>query len=127
MINNLPDGGTFDNAPYRTQVITFVTSKQIKPSFHQIFLRTIGFNWLVCLACYLAMQAKGVSSKVMGMWWPIATFVTLGFDHGMPRLSTVLFLYLGWLVYSCRKHVFCPLGVMAWDAGTDSRTLYLER
>ncbi|KAK1757887.1 Formate/nitrite transporter-domain-containing protein [Echria macrotheca] len=89
-------GGVFDKEPYRTQVINFVTSKQVKPVFHQIFLRAIGCNWLVCLACYLGMQAKDLSAKVVGMWWPILTFVTLGFDHVVANMFFIpLGLWLG--------------------------------
>jgi formate/nitrite transporter FocA (FNT family) len=76
------DGGVFDSGPYKTRAIEFVTSKQVKPEFHQIFLRGVGCNWLVCLAVYLGIQAKDVNSKIVAMWWPIFTFVSLGLDQG---------------------------------------------
>jgi formate/nitrite transporter FocA (FNT family) len=72
-----------------------VTKKQVTPAFHQIFLRGIGCNWLVCLACYLAMQAKDVNSKIVAMWWPIFAFVALGLDH---VVANMFFMPLGiWL------------------------------
>ena len=86
--NCLTDGGVFDSGPYRTRAVEFVVDKQVKPQFHQIFLRGIGCNWLVCLACYLVMQGKDLNSKIVAMWGPIFTFVSLGLDHGMfPRLG----------------------------------------
>lgn len=57
------DGGAFDLSPYKEQVIATATSKQLVPSFHQIFIRGIGCNWLVCMAIMLSMQAKDINSK----------------------------------------------------------------
>lgn len=62
---------------------------------HQIFLRGIGCNWLVCLSCYLGLQAKDFQSKIIGMWCPIFTFVSLGLDH---VIANMFFIPLGiWL------------------------------
>ncbi|KAH7254981.1 Formate/nitrite transporter-domain-containing protein [Fusarium solani] len=79
-------GGVFDASPYKEQVISFATKKQITPQLHQIFLRGIGCNWLVCLAVFLGTQAKDLSSKVIGMWWPIFAFVSLGLDHVVANM-----------------------------------------
>lgn len=87
--DTLLDGGVFDGGVYKDQVIYLVTAKQIKPQFHQIFLRGIGCNWLVCLACYLGMQAKDLSSKIIGMWWPIFAFVSLGLDHVVANMFLI--------------------------------------
>lgn len=80
------DGGVFDASPYREEVQHFAMKKQITPQLHQIFLRGIGCNWLVCLACFLGTQAKDLSSKIIGMWWPIFAFVTLGLDHVVANM-----------------------------------------
>lgn len=88
----LVDGGVFDEDPYRANVIAFVTQAQIKPQWHQIFLRAIGCNWLVCLALYLGVQAKDLASKVVGMWFPIFCFVILGLDH---VVANMFFIPLG--------------------------------
>lgn len=79
------------------------------PTFLQIFLRAIGCNWLVCLGCFLAIQAKDLSSKISAMWWPIFAFVSLGLDHvvanmfiipmgiflGTPDLTVGLYIWKG--------------------------------
>ncbi|KAH7260934.1 Formate/nitrite transporter [Fusarium redolens] len=102
-------GGIFDSDPYREEIIAFTTKKQITPEAHQIFLRAIGCNWLVCLACFLGVQAKDLTSKVVGMWIPIFAFVALGFDHvvanmffmplgiwmGTPGLTVGLYIWKG--------------------------------
>lgn len=41
------------------------------------------------------MQAKDLNSKVIGMWWPIFAFVSLGLDH---VVANMFFIPLGiWL------------------------------
>ncbi|KAK4183397.1 formate transporter [Podospora australis] len=102
-------GGVFDNPVFKQQAINSAIAKQLDPKWHQIFLRGIGCNWLVCLACYLGLQGKDVTSKVCGMWWPIFAFVTLGLEHvvanmffipmgiflGAPGISVGLYIYKG--------------------------------
>ncbi|GFF84154.1 hypothetical protein IFM47457_06380 [Aspergillus lentulus] len=55
----------YDNAfaadTYKSEVIASVTEKQVTPDFHHIFLRGIGCNWLVLLACFLAMQGRDLA------------------------------------------------------------------
>lgn len=76
-------GGVFSADAYKTEIHTFVTTKQLTPGWHQIFLRAIGANWLVCLAVFLGMSGRELVSKIIGIWWPTFAFVSLGFDHGM--------------------------------------------
>lgn len=73
--------------PYKETLFTFAAQKAVIPEWHQIFLRAIGANWLVCLAVYLSISAREVVSKITAIWWPTATFVALGLDHGkcFPR------------------------------------------
>lgn len=54
-----------------------------------IFLRGIGCNWLVCLACYFGIQGRDLTSKVVGIWWPIFAFVSLGFDHVVANMTFI--------------------------------------
>ncbi|KAK4216448.1 formate nitrite transporter family protein [Rhypophila decipiens] len=82
-------GGGFDHSPYKDQVIATATSKQVVPSFHQIFLRGIGCNWLVCLAIMLGMQAKDLNSKIIAMWWPIFIFGAAGLEHVVANMSFI--------------------------------------
>ena len=79
-------GGVFDSAAYKTEVHKFATTKQISADFHQVFLRAIGANWLVCLACYLGMSGREYFSKIVGIWWPTFAFVSLGFDHVVANM-----------------------------------------
>ncbi|KAH2431384.1 hypothetical protein KXW64_006350 [Aspergillus fumigatus] len=78
-------------------------------SLFVIFLRRIGCNWLVCLACFLGVQGRDLASKVVGIWFPTFAFVSLGFDHvvanmtfiplaiwlGAPKITVALYIWKG--------------------------------
>lgn len=102
-------GDTFAADPYKAQAMSFAVKKQVSPSFGAIFLRGIGCNWLVCLACFFAIQGRSLTDKIVGIWWPIFAFVSLGFDHtvanmafiplgiilGAPNLTVGLYIWKG--------------------------------
>ncbi|GAB7331787.1 hypothetical protein MBLNU13_g03749t1 [Cladosporium sp. NU13] len=79
-------GGTFSSTAQHARVVTFATAKAITPAWHQVFLRGIGANWLVCLAAYLSFMGREFFSKVVGIWWPTFAFVMLGFDHVVANM-----------------------------------------
>ncbi|CAK4010033.1 related to formate nitrite family of transporters [Lecanosticta acicola] len=79
-------GGVFSKEPYRGEAIRFAQSKAVTPEWHMIFLRAIGANWLVCMSCFLAFQAREFFSKVMAIWWPTFAFVALGLDHTVANM-----------------------------------------
>ncbi|KAK6007441.1 hypothetical protein QM012_004255 [Aureobasidium pullulans] len=89
-------GGILSDAAYRSQTIAFATKKVVAPEWHQIFLRGIGANWLVCLACFLACGAREMFSKILGIWWPTFAFVILGFDHVIANMFYIpIAIFLG--------------------------------
>lgn len=79
-------GGTFSQPVYQERVVTFCTSKAVTPEWHQVFLRGIGANWLVCLAAYLSFAGRELISKIAGIWWPTFAFVILAFDHVVANM-----------------------------------------
>lgn len=80
------DGGVFEVKAYRTEVINFATIKCLLPQWHQIFLRAIGANWLVCFAVFISISSREISSKIIAIWWPTMTFVALGLDHVIANM-----------------------------------------
>ncbi|KAB5583279.1 Formate/nitrite transporter [Coniochaeta sp. 2T2.1] len=78
--------GIFDTPVLRDTVVTFGTNRQVLPNFRQIFLKGIPCNMLVCLACFIAIQSKSLSGKILGLWGPIAIFAFLGFDHAVANM-----------------------------------------
>jgi len=71
---------------YRQETITFATQKAQSPGWHQIFLRAIGANWLVCMAVFLSISAREIGSKIIAIWFPTATFVALAMDHVVANM-----------------------------------------
>lgn len=89
-------GHTFATDPFKSAVISFATKKQVVPDFGMIFLRGIGCNWLVCLACFFGIQGRDLTSKIVGIWWPIFAFVSLGFDHVVANMTFIpMAIWLG--------------------------------
>ena len=88
--NGSSDGGVFHEKGYKEAVFTFAMHKVTEPQWHQIFLRAIGANWLVCMAVYLSISAREIASKIFAIWWPTATFVALALDHGINALLPTL-------------------------------------
>lgn len=79
-------------AAYKSTTTTFAHTKIVVPEWHQIFLRGVGCNWLVCLAVFLSISSREVSSKIIAIWFPTATFVALGMDH---VVANMFFIPLG--------------------------------
>jgi formate/nitrite transporter len=51
--------------------------------------RGIACNWLVCLAVWLAVAAKDVPGKILGIYFPIMAFVASGFEHSVANMYFV--------------------------------------
>ncbi|KAL0475128.1 Formate/nitrite transporter domain-containing protein [Neurospora intermedia] len=84
-------GGLFTD-PAQVKVIqNLVYNKQVVPEWHQIFIRAIGCNWLVCLAAYLGLAGRDLMSRAMGMWWPVFCFAILGLDHVVVNMFYIPF------------------------------------
>ncbi|MDC1107259.1 formate/nitrite transporter family protein [Prolixibacteraceae bacterium] len=71
--------------PWLDMVNDIAIGKTSNP-FYKTFLKGIGANWLVCLAMWLGMASKSVSGKIMGIWWPVMAFVTIGFEHSIANM-----------------------------------------
>ncbi|WP_022850752.1 formate/nitrite transporter family protein [Limisalsivibrio acetivorans] len=52
----------------------------------EYFFRGVGCNWLVCLAVLIAMSAREVAGKVLGIFFPIMAFVASGFEHCVANM-----------------------------------------
>ncbi|KAK0120466.1 hypothetical protein ONS96_010680 [Cadophora gregata f. sp. sojae] len=89
-------GGTFEANPYKAEALSFAKAKAVTPHWHQIFLKGILCNWLVCMACFLAIASREVISKIVAIWFPVMCFVGLGTDHVIANMYFIpLALFLG--------------------------------
>lgn len=65
-------------------------------AFMPAFYRGILCNWLVCMAVWLAAASKEVIGKVLGIFFPIMTFVALGFEHSIANMYFIpLGIFIG--------------------------------
>lgn len=71
--------------PWSNTVQAIAEAKTGNP-FYKTFLKGIGANWLVCLALWMGMSAQHTSGKIMGLWWPVMTFVAMGFEHSIANM-----------------------------------------
>jgi len=81
--------GIISVEPYLSYAQTFATHKAVTPEWHQIFLRGIGCNWLVCIAVWQGLGAKDTISKIFSIWFPIWIFVACGFDHVVANMFSI--------------------------------------
>eukprot|EP00929_Paragymnodinium_shiwhaense_P111207 TRINITY_DN7890_c1_g1_i1.p1 TRINITY_DN7890_c1_g1~~TRINITY_DN7890_c1_g1_i1.p1 ORF type:complete len:372 (+),score=48.82 TRINITY_DN7890_c1_g1_i1:352-1467(+) len=58
-----------------------IMEKKVSKGFATTFLKGIGCNWMVCMAVFLCGQAQDMTGKYVGIWFPISTFVMIGFEH----------------------------------------------
>jgi formate/nitrite transporter FocA (FNT family) len=71
------DGGLFSFPTFHSEAIIYATSKVLKPTWIQIFLRGILANWLVTMAVFLSNSSREISSKVVLIWFPTTAFTAL--------------------------------------------------
>jgi len=55
-------------------------------SFGQMLVKGIFCNYLVCMAVFLATQARDMAGRYIGIAVPISTFVATGFEHSVANL-----------------------------------------
>lgn len=77
--------GLIDADPWHSAVVHLAEEKT-SLSFQVAFLRGVGANWLVCLAIWLGLSADDFTGKVLGIWWPVMTFVAMGFEHSIANM-----------------------------------------
>lgn len=121
-------GGLFSTGYYRTEAINFATTKQLVPMWHQIFIRAIGANWLVCMACMLGMSGRDYASKLVGIWFPTFAFgmyLPLRYCCKTKRSADTL-TSLAWLGSRCRQYVLRPNWHLGGCSGYHRWPLYLE-
>lgn len=71
-----------------------ITNTKISLSFLSSIILGILCNFLVCLAVFLASNAKTIGEKIIVIFLPIFTFVALSFEHSVANMA---YLSLGYL------------------------------
>ena len=77
--------GLFHKEPWQDSIYTIAQAKTSLP-FYKVFLKGIGANWLVALAMWMAYASKDTTGKMLGIWFPVMAFVTIGYEHSIANM-----------------------------------------
>lgn len=87
--------GLLTSEPFSDSAINIAVAKTSNP-FFKTFVKAVGANWLVCLAVWLAYAAKDTLGKIIGIWFPVMTFVAFGFEHCIANMFFIpMGMFLG--------------------------------
>ena len=75
----------FHYEPWHSAIFK-VAELKTSNTFVVTFFKGVGANWLVCLAMWLGMSAKDTMGKIAGIWWPVMTFVAIGYEHCIANM-----------------------------------------
>ncbi len=73
------------SVPFSDSVLNIATGKT-SHTFWLTFCKGVGANWLVCLAMWAGAAAKGTAGKLFAIWFPVMTFVAMGFEHSIANM-----------------------------------------
>ncbi|KAF5387401.1 hypothetical protein D9757_005786 [Collybiopsis confluens] len=113
--------GILSSEPFFTGVQTFASKKAVDPEFHQIFLRGIGCNILVCIAIWLGTGARETVSKLVAIWIPIwVTNILISFVGRSTHLFSRRYLLpalliMVFLVFSLQYALKSTSDVVYWS------------
>ena len=63
-----------------------IAETKLQLSFTEALCRGILCNMLVCLAVIMSIAAKTIMGKIMGIYFPIMTFVASGYEHSVANM-----------------------------------------
>jgi len=66
--------------------VALLADAKLNASALQCFFSGIGCNWFVGLALWLCYGAKDGITKIAGIWFPVMTFVIIGFQHSVANI-----------------------------------------
>lgn len=55
-------------------------------SFGKTFVKAILCNWMVSIAVFLSGASNDLVGKLVGVWFPISTFVAIGLEHSVANM-----------------------------------------
>ena len=59
---------------------------KVGATFGRNFVKAILCNWMVSIAVFLAGASNDLAGKLVGVWFPISTFVAIGLEHSVANL-----------------------------------------
>jgi len=80
--------------------------KKTSAAFGPTVVKAIMCNWLVCMAVWLAGSANDLAGKMVGIWFPISTFVAIGLEHSVANMFLLPLGMLGGAEVSLSDAIF---------------------
>lgn len=94
--------GLTSSGVYLEETITIAQAK-VAATPLQAFISGIGCNWFVGLALWLCYGAKDSAGKILAIWFPVMTFVAIGFQHSVANMfiipAAIFEGQLNWLLF----------------------------
>ncbi|CAF0849848.1 unnamed protein product [Adineta steineri] len=100
--------GLLTHDPYRSFTVHLAETKG-STQWHQLFLKGIAGNWLVCLAIWLGTSARELVSKIVGGFLPLWLFVAVGYEHAIANMFTVQMGMILGANLSIGKYIACVM------------------
>jgi nitrite transporter len=69
------------------KLILHVSILKTKPEFHELILRGILCNWLVCLAVWVSGRTQNDAAKLILIFWCLFAFIASGFEHCVANMT----------------------------------------
>lgn len=66
-----------------------IAGQKLETPFLQAFISGIGCNWLVSAAVWLSYGSNDMMGKIAGIWFPVMTFVAIGFQHIVANMFII--------------------------------------
>jgi len=94
IIGNVIGCGLFAVAAWYTGLLSGGTANlctstalnKCRATVGQTIVKAILCNWMVSLAVFLAGASNDLVGKLVGVWFPISTFVAIGLEHSVANL-----------------------------------------
>lgn len=82
--------GLLTSGDFLAEAISLAHAK-VNATPAQAFFSGIGCNWFVGLALWLCYAAKDAAGKILAIWFPVMTFVAIGFQHSVANAFLIPF------------------------------------
>jgi formate transporter len=76
-------------SPAWGEMLHKLTLMKVSLSFSQAFWRAFACVWLVDLAVFLSFRAQDSAGKFLLVWFPAATFFTMGLEHSVVNMFLI--------------------------------------
>ncbi|CAF2981262.1 unnamed protein product [Rotaria sp. Silwood2] len=100
--------GILSNDPYLSFTVQLAEVKG-NIEWHQIFLRGIAGDWLICLGIWLTISARELHSKIIAIYLPIWLLISVGYEHSIANMFTVQMGMMLGANLSVGKYISCVM------------------